>query len=67
MERLDEIVRLLEDGKAPLDKSLALFEEGVNLVSVCKKRLDGAEQKVKQLTENGNGEDDEKDFRDIKQ
>lgn len=62
IERLEEIVRALEDGKAPLDTSLALFEEGVQLVSSCKKQLDSAEQRVKLLTENGDGKDDEKDF-----
>ena len=28
MQRLEEIVSLLEDGKAPLNESMALFEEG---------------------------------------
>lgn len=54
--RLEEIVRILESGNAPLDKSLAMFEEGVSLVKLCNSRLDSAEQKVKILTvgENGN-------------
>lgn len=30
--RLEEIVRALDDGSAPLDESLKLFEEGVGLV-----------------------------------
>ena len=62
MVRLEEIVKALEDGKAPLDASLALFEEGVKLVALCKGQLDTAEQKVKILLENGNGENDERDF-----
>lgn len=48
--RLEEIVRALESGSAPLDTSLALFEEGVALVKLCNSRLDNAEQKVKILT-----------------
>ena len=60
--RLEEIVRALEGGNAPLDESLKLFEEGVRLVNACRKQLDSAEQKVKLLMENGNGDDDEKDF-----
>lgn len=54
--RLEEIVRMLESGNAPLDKALAEFEEGVSLVKLCNSRLDMAEQKVKILTlgENGN-------------
>lgn len=60
--RLEEIVKALEGGSAPLDESLKLFEEGVRLVNACRKQLDSAEQKVKLLMENGNGDDDEKDF-----
>ncbi len=51
MARLEELVSALENGKAPLDESLKLFEEGVSLVAGCKKQLDEAEQKVKLLTE----------------
>ena len=53
--RLEEIVRMLEGGSAPLDKSLAMFEEGVALVKLCNSRLDTAEQKVKILTSAGDG------------
>lgn len=60
--RLEEIVKALEGGNAPLDESLKLFEEGVKLVNACRKQLDSAEQRVKLLMENGNGDDDEKDF-----
>lgn len=53
--RLEEIVRMLEGGNAPLDQSLALFEEGVALVKLCNSRLDTAEQKVKILTTSPDG------------
>ena len=49
LERLDEIVSLLETGDAPLDKSLALFEEGVKLVRLCNEKLDAADSIIKQL------------------
>ena len=42
MSRLEEIVRLLESGNAPLDVSLSLYEEGVALVRLCNTRLDNA-------------------------
>ncbi len=44
--RLEEVVRLLEKGDAPLDTALALFEEGTALIKKCSKMLDDAEQKV---------------------
>ena len=57
IKRLEDIVKKLEDGNAPLDDSLKLFEEGVGLVLTCKTQLDGAEQRVKFLTENGENAD----------
>ena len=55
MTRLEEIVRALEGGNAPLDTSLALFEEGVSLVKYCNQKLDAAEQKVKILQRGEDG------------
>ncbi len=48
--RLDEIVKLLENGKAPLSDLLALFEEGVSIVRFCTAELDEAEKKITELT-----------------
>ena len=62
MARLEEIVRALESGSAPLDKSLELFEEGVSLVKMCNSKLDNVEQRIKILAKNGNGEIIENDF-----
>lgn len=55
LQRLEENVRLLESGSISLDKSLALFEEGIALVKLCNSKLDNAEQKVKILTSGGDG------------
>ncbi len=63
MARLEEIVRMLESGNAPLDTSLTLFEEGVALVKLCNSKLDTAEQKVKILTDAGDGTLVETDMR----
>lgn len=61
IKRLEEIVALLEKGETPLEESMDLFEEGVNLTNQCLKMLDSAEQKIKKLTQN-NGEIVESDF-----
>ena len=63
-ERLEEIVRLLENGKAPLDDSLKLYEEGISLVRFCNETLEGAEKKIKILTVDENGVIAEKDFKE---
>jgi exodeoxyribonuclease VII small subunit len=60
--RIDEIVRLLEKGDAPLDKSLALFEEGAKLIKTCGKMLDSAEQKVVRLQKSASGAPEELEF-----
>ncbi len=60
--RLEEIVRMLENGSAPLDKSLELFEEGVSLVKNCNSQLDNVEQRIKILSRNDEGSVIEKDF-----
>ena len=61
LDRLEEIVDLLESGENPLEKSLELFEEGVSLVKLCNKKLESVEGSVKILL-NNNGEMEEKDF-----
>ena len=55
MQRLEEIVRLLERGDVPLEESLALFEEGSGLIAQCGKLLDSAEQKVIKLKKGSDG------------
>lgn len=55
IKRLDEIVKLLEKGDAPLDSSLKLFEEGTALVRECSKLLDEAELKVVKLIKTEDG------------
>ncbi len=49
LERLEKIVQELENGEVPLEKSLTLFEEGMQLSAACKKQLEEAEGKVEIL------------------
>ena len=62
LARLEEIVKLLEKGDAPLAESLGLFEEGAGLIRVCGKLLDEAEQKVVQLRKGPDGVPEELPF-----
>ena len=50
MDRLQEIVDLLETGKACLDDELKLYEEGVALITYCSDKLNAAEQKIREIT-----------------
>lgn len=49
LARLEKIVNELEKGELPLEKALALFEEGVQLSNSCRKELDDAEGKIEIL------------------
>lgn len=49
MERLEEIVRLLEEGSRPLEESIALYEEGQTLAKYCEKTLADARLKIEEL------------------
>jgi exodeoxyribonuclease VII small subunit len=60
--RLDEIVKALEKGDAPLEQSLSLFEEGTGLIKFCGKLLDTAEQKVVRLQKGADGTPEETAF-----
>jgi len=62
LARLDEIVKSLEGGEAPLDESLGLFDEGIKLIKSCGKTLDEAEQKVVRLVKGADGEPAEEEF-----
>ena len=64
IKELEEIVASLESGDAPLDEAVALFEKGMKLSKKCHERLDTAEQKIKILTENSDGEVEETDFKE---
>ena len=64
MQRLEQIVRQLEKGDAPLEESLKLFQEGTELVRSCGKLLDQAELQVKKITTAADGSPVEEDFAD---
>lgn len=49
LQRLEQIVEELEKGDIPLDRSLALFEEGMKLSQACRSELEAAEGKVEIL------------------
>ena len=56
LNRLEEIVRAMEKGDVPLDKSLELFQEGPALLQLCSKSLDDAELQVEKIVPQANGE-----------
>lgn len=59
MAQLSEIVKTLENGEAPLDEAIALFEDGMKLSKHCTELLEQAEQKVRFLQEQAENTSDE--------
>ena len=62
LDRIDEIVRTLEKGDAPLEESLKMFEECAGLIRICEKMLNEAEQKVVKLRPSADGTPEEIPF-----
>ena len=55
LEELERIVRDLEQGELPLEKSLELFEQGVKLSRECQERLNQAERRIEILMRDNQG------------
>jgi exodeoxyribonuclease VII small subunit len=55
LEALEQIVRQLEDGDLPLEKSLELFEQGIRLSRECQERLGQAERRIEILLRDNQG------------
>ena len=49
LARLEEIVRLLERGEAPLDQSIELYQEGDRLKRLCETRLKSAQARIEKI------------------
>jgi exodeoxyribonuclease VII small subunit len=49
LDELEKVVKELEAGDLPLERSLELFERGMNLSATCRKQLEEAETRVEML------------------
>ena len=49
LKRLEDIVRTLEKGEAPLDQSISLYQEGDRLKRHCEARLKDAQARIEQI------------------
>ena len=55
IEELETIVRRLEDGKVPLEESVAIYERGEALKRRCEELLRQAEARVEKITLDASG------------
>ena len=62
LARLEELIEDLESGDLDLDRSLAVFEEGIKLSRSLNRKLDEAEKKLELLIKDGEGRPKTEDF-----
>lgn len=55
LDRLEGIVKRLEESELPLEEALKLFEEGTALSAGCRQQLEEAEHRVEILTKAAHG------------
>ena len=55
LARLNEIMRMLEEDKLPLDEMMNIFEEGMTLSKYCKDQLREAEERISTLIRTHDG------------
>lgn len=49
LSRLEIIVKELEDDSLPLEKSIELYEEGIELSKICNQTLEEAELRIEKV------------------
>ena len=60
IKKLDELAKKMEAGELPLEETLKIFNEGVQLIRKCTKTLEDAELKVKEILASSDGNFEEK-------
>lgn len=55
MRELERVVAQLEDGEVELEKSIELYDRGAELKAHCDRKLAEAEEKVRAITTDGEG------------
>ena len=55
IEELESIVKRLEEGKVPLEESVAIYERGETLKRRCEELLKQAEARVEKITLDASG------------
>ena len=51
VHKLEEIVAKLEQGDASLEESLKLFEQGSELAAFCYRKLETAQQRIREISQ----------------
>ncbi|MBE0478330.1 exodeoxyribonuclease VII small subunit [Candidatus Aerophobetes bacterium] len=49
MQKLEKITQELEEGNLPLEESLKKFEQGMDFINFCEKKLEEVEKRIRVL------------------
>lgn len=60
ISKLEQMVEKLESGDLPLEESLKVFEDGMEMTQFCEKKLTEAEGKVETLLKSNKTNQEEK-------
>lgn len=61
LTRLEEIVSELEDESISLEKSIKLYEEGIELSKICSQTLEEAELRIEKVAAEQSAEENSKE------
>jgi exodeoxyribonuclease VII small subunit len=64
IERLNEIVRILDAEETSLEESMTLYAEGIQIAEKCVKDLSEAQTRIKELRKRSDGVFEQLDFDD---
>ena len=51
LSRLEEIIHRMESGDSPLESLVKNYQSGVKLLKLCRSKIELAEMKIKEVTE----------------
>lgn len=67
LSKIENIVYDLENNDIPLEKSIQLYKQGMELSLICREKLNGMEEEVKLLQKDINGRFSQKTFEAVKE
>ena len=58
LEKLEELVRDLENGNVPLDDAINKYQEAMKIAKVCDEKLKNAEEAITKIVKDDNSVED---------
>lgn len=58
LEKLEELVRDLENGNVPLDDAINKYQEAMKIAKVCDEKLKSAEEAITKIVKDDNSVED---------